>query len=138
MSDIIEMFDKLKSTIELKEYATTLFQGLKRSTELLQQKEDEIKHLKELLAKSIPLIGSDNHSTIKIIKTTEEIIIEAEIEKLREVSQQRPLNLNETKQLDIYIKNLRLLQNKGDIDSESSKNKDKYSDAKLLEYASDE
>lgn len=129
MSNVVDLFDKFKSVIELKEYATTLFQGLKRATELLQTKEAEILHLQNLLSRSVPLLD-----TVRVVKSTEELIVEAEIEKLREVSMSRPLNLNETKQLDMYIKGLKIIRGETPLDG-NPKPKPKATEAELLQLA---
>lgn len=134
MADIVDIFDKMKTVVEMREHATTLFQGLKRATELLQEKDSEIAHLKELLSRSVPLIG--DASTVRVVKSTEEVIMETEIEKLRVVSQQRPLNLNETKQLDVYIKGLRIVRGESPIEAES-KPKQKVTEAELIQLALD-
>jgi GTP cyclohydrolase II len=66
------------------------------------------------------------------VKTSEEIICELEIEKIKLLSQQRPLTVPETKQFEIYVKSLYLIRGKSPETFEGDKLAN-LEEAKLLE-----
>lgn len=74
----------------------------------LKGAQDEISHLKKLLEGSVPLIkpeGSSNSITSNA--GDQEYICRTEINKLRDISRDRELTLEECKKLDIYSKILK-------------------------------
>jgi hypothetical protein len=67
--------------------------------------------------------------------STELEIAEIQLEKLREVARERPLTLDETRQFDLLVKNIRLIR--GDATAISGESKKLIADeAELLEIAS--
>lgn len=72
----------------------------------LKTAQDEITHLKKLLEGSVPLIQSQSD---KIVSNAgdQEYICRTEINKLRGISNERELTLEETKKLDIFSKILK-------------------------------
>lgn len=66
------------------------------------------------------------------VKTSEEIVCELEIEKIKMLSQQRPLTIPETKQFEIYVKSLYLIRGKNPDTFEGEKVA-QLEEAKLLE-----
>jgi hypothetical protein len=63
----------------------------------LENKENQIDHLKRMLGNTIPIIGD-------LSMSNEEIIAEKQIARLREFSMLRELTLDEAKRLDIFVK----------------------------------
>lgn len=68
------------------------------------------------------------------VKSSEEMICELEIEKIKLIAQQRPLNVAETKQFDIYVKALYLIRGKNPETFEGEKVA-QLEEAKLIELA---
>lgn len=82
---------------KLEEDNVGLSQTIDKLLKLLENKEQEIDHLKSMLGRSVPIIGELNLSN-------EEIIAEKQIARLREFSMLRELTLDEAKRLDIFVK----------------------------------
>lgn len=72
----------------------------------LKEAQDEVSHLKKLLEGSVPLIKPEG-SIITDKANDQEYICRTEINKLREISRDRELTLEECKKLDIYSKILK-------------------------------
>jgi len=73
----------------------------------LKEAQDEVSHLKKLLEGSVPLIKPEGSSGITSSAGDQEYICRTEINKLREISRDRELTLEECKKLDIYSKILK-------------------------------
>jgi len=109
MADILDMQDlrkqfvektKLKDVKEFAEKQQDLIEKLLNDNKLLSEK---VGHLEEMLKASA--------ATIKVPMTVEELICIEQIDLLRQKSRDRELSLDESKRLDIFIKNLRLIRN---------------------------
>jgi hypothetical protein len=76
------------------------------------------------LQKTIDILLKENEalkSTSRVIKihtTPEEEIIDTQLQALQLASRQRPLNINEAKMLDLFIKNKRLLSEKSTVNAD--------------------
>lgn len=97
-----------KSFKEVQTFAEKQYDVLQNTLLVVKKQEDEIKHLKALLDATADL----DCPVVSIIKSPAEIVCERQIEKLYEIAMQRMLSIDETKQLDLLIKNLRLVQGK--------------------------
>lgn len=104
LETISDVASKFKDLSDLQAYANKQFIALKQARDLIQKLQAEVTHLKELLS-SNSYQGSQPEL---IIKSTEQSICEVQIEKLRESAMERPLTLEETKRLDLLVKNLLL------------------------------
>lgn len=60
----------------------------------------------------------DRSGLIKLYSTPEQEIVDQQIVRIRAVSRERTLTLEETKMLDLHIKNKRLLDDKSTINAE--------------------
>lgn len=81
-----------------------LSMSLKARVKILEQENSELKRHIQSLSKMIP---DDS-----IVNTSDEqIICEVEIRRLRDIALSRPMNLEETKKLDILMKNLKDIKN---------------------------
>lgn len=117
---------------------------------------DNPKSLSKKFTKSMELLElraelEEAHATIKELRNTlatrqhpvsietkssEELICEAEIEKLRYLSQQRSLTPPETKQFEIYVKSLALIRGKAPKTFDGSMQEaEKMEEAQLIELA---
>lgn len=99
MSNIKEVIEKSSESLELQETITKQLQSLQQAKKIIQELSIENKKLKELLIVS---------ATDKPLKPTEQLICETQIEQLRETALERQLTLEETKRLDLLVKNLLL------------------------------
>lgn len=70
----------------------------------LDNKDAEIAHLKKLLVGGSPVIGQSN-----LIVSDELAMIDLQLKKLKEDTMFRTMNLDETKRLDLLIKNKRIV-----------------------------
>lgn len=82
-------------------YSQTVDQLLKQ----LEEKSNAIKHLESMLINVTPVIGEVS----PLIRSTEQMIIDFQIEQFKTAAMLRTLTLDETRQLDLLIKNKRLL-----------------------------
>jgi hypothetical protein len=84
-----------------------LSQSIDNLLKTLDQKDDEIRHLKQLLVGSqLPTFGEVS----RILLSDEEIIAEKQLGRLRNMSMERDLTLDEVKRFDLLVKNKRLAQ----------------------------
>lgn len=128
---IEETGKEFKNVLELREYCVSQFNALKSATHHITRLEEEVKHLQKLLGESIPVIQ-------KIVKSTEELICEAEIEKLYKQTEIRSLELEEVKILDLLVKNLNVAREKNIKALEAEKrNLDSDEMGTLIALASD-
>lgn len=119
MSTIKDMKKKFKT----KAVVESENQTLKRKVEELESK------LARAKAKT---------NVIKIHISPEEVILDQQILRLHKVSTERTLTLDETRMLDIHIKNKRLLNEKSTINADYTKIPDGYTEQDLLEIAKGE
>lgn len=123
----------LKEYLELKEYSEKQFVALQEANKQIDKSKKEIEHLKKLLSDVIPSI----EGTEKLKKSDEELICEMEIAKLYDQSTNRALTLEETKRLDLLVKNLRLAREQNTtIMGSGKKLPNNISEAQLINYVS--
>lgn len=82
-----------------------------------KKKDQEISDLKRLLESSVPVLVPQR--LVKFEIPPEEEIAEVQLNKLREISRQRPFTVEEGRLYDILVKNKRLAQEKSTINVES-------------------
>lgn len=113
---------------ELQAYSNAQTKTIVELSRKLNEKDQEILHLKKLLEGSTPLIREKKDLT-KFESNDQEYICRIEINKLRDISIERELTLEECKKLDIYSKILKDLLNAPKTIEVKSRN---LSDAELL------
>jgi hypothetical protein len=123
--DITQLAGKFKNRAELQQYAEKLFHGLKAAVEKLQAQEQEIEHLKTLLANSVP--------KNLFVVPDEQAIAEVQLKRLKEIALDRELTLDETKRYDLLNKNLILAKGKKPPINAASKNLDDAPVGELIE-----
>jgi predicted DNA-binding ribbon-helix-helix protein len=128
MSEISKTVLQYKDFSQLQEYAEAQNLTIVQLSKKIQKLEDERNHLKKLLESSIPLIApvkneNDNDS---------EYICTIEISKLRDISTQRELTLEESRRLETYFKILTQINNKP---KKVEKEVEKLSDSEVLKLA---
>lgn len=98
--------DIIKEKEKLQTYSNAQTNTIIELSRKLKLAQDEVSHLKKLLEGSVPLIKSEG-SIITDKANDQEYICRTEINKLREISRDRELSLEECKKLDIYSKILK-------------------------------
>ena len=132
MDNIITLAGKFKDVLELKAYCDAQYTTLETALSRVAELQAENTHLKELLSSTAPLIPP----IAKIEVSSEQAICEIQIKMLQEDAMHRQLTLEETKRLDLLVKNLYII--KGQLTSipvDSTQLPDNISEAKLLELA---
>lgn len=137
MADIIELFNDFKTNIEKEQFLVKQHVAITQLMHQNKQLQQEIEHLKALLAQSSSLLPALS-PVEKIIMTPEEALIEHQIELIRNRSFDRELTLEDTKKLDLLIKNKRLAKEQSTtIQGEFKKiDKKNFSDAELIQIVS--
>ena|ERR1035437_8221807 len=130
--DISALAGKFKNRAELQRYSEILFRSFKDSVQKLEALEAENKHLKDLLANSVPMIPM----AVKFEIPDEQAIAEIQLKKLKETAMERDLTLDETKRMDLLVKNLYLSKGKQTSAIKISK-VDEISEAELISLARD-
>lgn len=93
-----------KDFSKLQAYSNAQTNAIIELSKKLKNSQDEIDHLKKLLEGSVPLI---DNSKLDIGGNDQEQICKLEINKLKNVSLNRELTLEEIKKLDIMVKILK-------------------------------
>lgn len=132
--NILTLAGKFKSNIELQEYCDKQYVALEKALKRIHELELEIGHLKELLSGSSPIIGE---AKVELLPgSAEQSICEIQINMLQDVAKQRPLTLEETKRLDILVKNLYLAKSQNaSIAADYTKLPAQVSEAQLIAIA---
>lgn len=117
-----------KDYSELQAYSNAQTKTIVELSRKVNEREQEILHLKRLLEGSAPLIRESRDLT-KFEANDQEYICRTEINKLRDISRERELTLEECKKLDIYSKILKDLLNAPKTIEVKSRN---FTDAELL------
>lgn len=107
-----------------------LSMSLKARIKILENENTELKRQVQTLHKMIP-----KNSTIDI--SDEHFICEVEIKRLRDIALSRPLNLEETKKLDILIKNYKDIKEREKVDAIEVKSYNDIPTHELIEIAGD-
>lgn len=95
---ILTLAEKFGSTVELQLYCDTQYKTILSLNEQILTLKGEIAHMKELL-----------HSKVERLEVSpEQAICEIQIRRLLESTSMRELTLEETKRLDLLVKNLYL------------------------------
>lgn len=135
MDNIVTLAGKFESFVDLQNYCDQQFlviTELKNEAKLLKE---EIAHLKTLLTSTTTLI-EQSKEPIKVEVSSEQAICEIQIEKLRTKAVERELTLEETKRLDLLVKNLYLIKFPKNQDMEAEfRNLSSLPKTKLLELA---
>lgn len=104
------MIDTFTDFAELKAFSQAQSKTIIELSRKNKEQSDEIIHLKKLLEGSVPLL-KEKSSLIKVEGNDQEVLCRTEISKLRDISLERELALEEAKKLDIYSKILQNLSN---------------------------
>lgn len=129
MSEIVTLAGTFKNEQELKRFTEATYIALKGAA-------DRIKALEEENSKLRQLVSAPKENVVeKIIESPELAICNAQIGMIQNRALMKELTLEETKQLDLLIKNKRLLSGESTTIEGQKKKKFDYSDAELVRIA---
>lgn len=112
-----------------------------KDTALLETENQKLKRENQALREAMTKMLEEAEKTkalsnvIKLELTPEQEILEVQIQNLRAISRERILTLEETKMLDLHIKNKRLLDDKSTINADYTKVPENVTTKDLLEIA---
>jgi hypothetical protein len=101
-----------KELSQLQQYAEAQNTTILNMSKKLKKLEEERDHLKQLLESSIPILKDDNKLLgKKFLTSSEEAICVMQLEKLRDISSERELTLEEARRVEIFSKVLTASRN---------------------------
>lgn len=100
MSD--KMIDQFKNFDDLSAFARAQQKTLVELTKKNKKYEEEIKHLKKLLEGAVPVIASNK--PIEFGANDEESIAREQLFRLKQLSTEKELTLEEAKRVEIFVK----------------------------------
>lgn len=130
------MLNEAKDLAELRAFSEAQQKTIVKLSKKNKEMEEEISHLKKLLESSAPVIAVDNAPVLqadKFLTTDQEAICRMQLNKLKEVSYERELTLEEAKRVEIFSKILNVLENSPKTIKVETKNLDNKELLSLLE-----
>lgn len=128
---------KLQSHKELQEYARAQFLSLLKANTQIEHLESENKKLKSKIQQLERDLSSLQLPLTEIIHTSDEQeLCEIEIKRLKDIALGRPLNLEETKRLDLLVKNLYVAKKREKSIPVKARRVDELSEDELIALAS--
>lgn len=128
--EISKTIAQYKDFNQLQEYASAQQQTIIQLSKKNQRLQEEVTHLKKLLESSVPLINGEKKLLgEKLLTNSEEAICTMQLEKLRDISIERELTLEEARRVEIFSKVLAISRNAPKTFEGRSKN---LSDEELL------
>lgn len=121
-----ELSDLIEQNEQLRKYSENLTQvNLKLQKELTETK-DKLRHLEDVTKFSTSPIA---------IGSNEEELCKLEIKRLYDAAKRAPLEFNEVKAFEVYVKSLMLIRGKGEVVEKKSKKETPLSNEQLLQLA---
>lgn len=121
-----EVRDIIKQNEELKKYSEKLTSLNSKLQKELEQVTDKLKHLEEITKFSSNPIA---------VGSNEEELCKLEINRLYQSAKAGPLEFNEVKAFEIYVKSLMLIKGKSVTDEKKSKKETSLNHDQLLQLA---
>lgn len=118
--------DKIKNYEELKKFAEKLLETTVALKNELQLAKDKLYHLEEVAKHS---------SSIVSIGSNEEELCKLEINRLYQAAKISPLEFNQVKSFEIYVKSLMMIRGKSSVEEKKSGKKNNLSEEQLLQLA---
>lgn len=112
-----------RALVAMKRENVAAMQTITKLLKDLNQKADEISHLKEMLTQNVPVIQPEK-SKVKQHITPESEIAELQLQRLQQAARQRTLTLEETRMYDLLVKNKRLSMDESTINLSKSHYRD--------------
>jgi hypothetical protein len=102
----------------------------------LKKENEGLKETVTLLLKEVDKLQNvDRNMVLNLALTPEQRILEVQISNIEAISNTRLLTLEETRALDLHIKNKRLLDDKSTINADYTKVPDGLTEADLIQIA---
>jgi len=117
MDQIDKMLQQFKDVASLQKYAEAQYKTILSLSKKVKVLEEENIELKDLLEKSTPLLNEEkkNFTTYNIeASSDEEMIAKVQLARMKEISMDRELTLEEAKRVEIFTK---ILSSKGNNSS---------------------
>jgi hypothetical protein len=136
-NQIDEMAAKFKDFADLKAYSGAQYRTIVEQSKKIHALEEEIIHLRKLLENGGSTLIKDPANKIEIYAdvTDQEAICRIELKKLKDISIERELTLEEAKRTEIYTKLLLSLTEKSKAPADTAKRLD---DSQLLALLTDD
>lgn len=129
-----KMLEQFKDFAELQVYAQSQYKTIIASSQKIKKLEDEIVHLKKLIESgNIQVIEPEKKYSALLTSSDEETISKIELNKLKQVSFERELTLEETKKVEIYSKILTNIRGQQKTFDATSKKMDEAELLKLVD-----
>ena len=113
MEDINKSIQQYKDFETLQQFAQAQHTTIVQLSKKIQKIEDERDHLKKLLESSVPILKEPGKEIAgsKFLTSDEEAICVMQLNKLRDISSERELTLEETRRVEIFSKILNAVRN---------------------------
>ncbi|NBW58363.1 hypothetical protein EBR43_11425 [bacterium] len=132
-----KMLDEAKDLAELRVFSEAQQKTIVKLSKKNKELEDEISHLKKLLETTAPIISNNEAvpsvSADKFLTTDQEAICRMQLNRLKEVSYERELTLEEAKRVEIFSKIINVLENSPKTIKVETKNLDNKELLSLIE-----
>lgn len=132
-----KMLDEAKDLAELRVFSEAQQKTIVKLSKKNKELEDEISHLKKLLETTTPIISNNEAvpsvSADKFLTTDQEAICRMQLNRLKEVSYERELTLEEAKRVEIFSKIINVLENSPKTIKVETKNLDNKELLSLIE-----
>ena len=144
MSKTVTDLDEYKSVEQLQKEVLSLkrenqaaFKTIEKLLKDISKKNEELTHLQDLVAKTVPVAQPpvDSRKKIQLELSPEEEIAMMQLDRLRKLAQTRSLTLEETKIFDLLVKNKRLSQDESTVNLSKASYRD-VSEITLAQIAS--
>lgn len=108
-----DMVKQFKTDVELRAYAQAQFATIIELNKKIESLKERNAHLEAVLESSTPLLQEQKKDFlgVGVDKPNEEIISEVQLNKLKELSFERPLTLEESRRVEIFSKILLNIRN---------------------------
>ena len=113
MDSMDKMLEQFKDMSSLQKYAEAQYKTILSLSRRVKVLEEENVELKDILEKSTPLVNEDKKNFVAYqveASSDEEMIAKVQLARMKEISMDRELTLEEAKRVEIFTK---ILANKG-------------------------
>lgn len=136
MSDVIQLFKEFKDEAEKQKFLEKQQSVITNLLNQNKQLHEEIDHLKHLLTTTLPALTPQENAVERIIITQEEGLLDSQIDIIAHRSVNRELTLEDTKKLDLLLKNKKILkEERKAIETTSTPVPSKRSNSELIQIA---
>lgn len=132
-TNVADFTQKFKTQKELQEYARAQFLTLLQANKRIEHLETENTHLKSQI--EAMKVRSEEKPEIRL-QSNEQDLCEIEIKRLKDIALERALTLEETKRMDLLVKNLYLAKGKPTPSgAKGRKTEEPLTDSELIKLA---